>query len=148
MLSEIIKEHFIQLNIEADDWEDAIRKSAKPLLEGGMITKGYIDKIIEISETAGPYIVITKHIALPHAPSEYGARKLAMGLTTLRDPVTSGNTENDPVQFLFCLSATDTEKHLAAMADLAQLIENQEFLDLLNEATDPKAILEFIKKQS
>lgn len=61
MLSRIISEELIQLNVQAKDWEDAIRKSAAPLLKKRKITQEYIDKIIEITQTTGPYIVITTY---------------------------------------------------------------------------------------
>lgn len=79
MLSRIISEELIQLNVQAKDWEDAIRKSAAPLLKKRKITQEYIDKIIEITQTTGPYIVITKHTALPHASSKFGAKEKAVG---------------------------------------------------------------------
>lgn len=40
----MIKEEFIQLEIEVTDWEDAIRQSAEPLLLSGKITSGYNEK--------------------------------------------------------------------------------------------------------
>ena len=64
--------------------ERSNRESAQPLLEEDKITQGYIDKIIEIAEETGPYIVVAEHIALPHAPSEYGAKELAMGITDIK----------------------------------------------------------------
>ena len=147
MLSKKIKEEFIQLNIEVTDWEEAIRQSATPLLTGKKVTAEYIEKIIEISRTIGPYIVITKHVALPHAPVENGALAPAMGITTLEVPVVSGNQTNDPVKYLFCMSATDSESHLQAMADLVELLSNDEFYSLLDTAKTAKEILAFISAQ-
>lgn len=146
MLSEMINEEFIQLNIEVNGWEDAVRQSAGPLIEGGKVTEGYVDKIIEIAHDTGPYIVITKHVALPHAPSEFGALELAMGITTLKEPVTFGNKANDPVKYLFCMSATDSETHLGSMAELVDLLSNENFYLLLDSAKSSAEILDYIKK--
>ncbi|MBL1225099.1 PTS sugar transporter subunit IIA [Enterococcus sp. BWR-S5] len=146
MLSEMINEEFIQLKIEVNDWEDAVRQSAKPLIKGGKITEGYVDKIIEIAHDTGPYIVITKHVALPHAPSEFGALGLAMGITTLKKPVVFGNQANDPVKYLFCMSATDSEAHLESMAELVDLLSNESFYHLLDSAASADEILTYIKK--
>lgn len=140
----MIKEEFIQLEIEATDWEDAIRKSAQPLLGGGKITTEYIEKIIETSQTLGPYFVITKHVALPHASTEYGALGLAMGITTLKTPVVSGNDTNDPVKYLFCMSARDSETHLESMAELVNLLSDRKFYQILDTARKPMDILNYI----
>nr|OTN84983.1 hypothetical protein A5821_000912 [Enterococcus sp. 7F3_DIV0205] len=140
----MIKEEFIQLRIDASDWEDAIRKSASPLLNGGKITAEYIDKIIETAQTSGPYIVVTKHVALPHAPTQFGALDLAMGITTLKTPIASGNKANDPVKYLFCMSAKDSETHLESMAELVNLLSDQKFYQVLDTAEKPMDILNYI----
>lgn len=141
----MIKKEFIQLSVEADNWEDAIRKSAEPLLEDGKVTEEYINKIIETTKTTGPYMVVTKHVALPHAPSQYGALDLAMGITILKEPVLSGNEVNDPVKYLFCMSAKDSQTHLDSMAELVELLSNPEFYDLLDHAKDANEILAYIQ---
>ena len=116
MLSSMISEKLIRVNVEAADWKEAIRASAQPLLAEDKITQVYIDKIIEIAEETGPYIVVEEHNALPQAPSEYGAKELAMGITVLKTPIVFGNEANDPVKYLFCLSATDSNTHLESLA--------------------------------
>lgn len=107
MLSSMISEKLIRINVEAADWKEAIRASAQPLLTEDKITQEYIDKIIEIAEETGPYIVVAEHIALPHAPSKYGAKELAMGITVLRTPIEFGNEAND---LLHDVRINNTEK--------------------------------------
>ena len=55
----LTKEH-IQLEVEADDWRDAIHKSAEPLVQDGYIDARYINAMIKNVETNGPYIVMGK----------------------------------------------------------------------------------------
>jgi mannitol/fructose-specific phosphotransferase system IIA component (Ntr-type) len=146
LLSNILEEEFIQLNVRVDNWEEAIRKGTLPLVMKNKITKEYVNKIIEIAKTIGPYIVITKHVALPHAPAEFGAKETAIGITTLEYPVRFGNEANDPVKYLFCLSATDSNSHLEALAELVKLLENEEFFQLLDTSSSPKEIFSYISK--
>ncbi|WP_110955565.1 PTS sugar transporter subunit IIA [Anaerosinus massiliensis] len=145
MLIDLTSEELIRLNIDADDWEDAIRKSADALLQNGKIKPGYIDAIIHTVKEVGPYIVLTKHVALPHARSEAGAIESAIGIATLKRPVIFGNKENDPVKYLFCLSAKNSESHLSALADLTALLEDQAFYDLLDHAKDASEVIQYIK---
>lgn len=144
LLNNILEEELIQLNVKADNWEDAIRKSTLPLVVKNKVTKEYVNKIIEIAKSIGPYIVITKHVALPHAPAEFGANETAIGITTLDRPVNFGNEANDPVKYLFCLSATDNNSHLEALAELVKLLENEDFFKLLDTSNSPKEILSYI----
>lgn len=146
MLSKIIKESYIQFDVAAENFEDAIRKSAEPLLKDDAITDSYVDKIIEIYKETGPYIVITKNVALPHASSEAGAKKPAMGVTRLSTPVISGHESNDPVKYLFVLSASDSNSHLQALSEFVQLLSQEDFYELIQATNNKSDILEFIKE--
>lgn len=145
MLIDLTDEKLIKLNIEADDWRDAIRKAAAPLQKEGKIEERYIDAIIQSAEEVGPYFVITPHVALPHARPEGGALEEAIGIATLKTPVEFG-TENDPVKYLFCLSAKSNEGHLNALVDLVGLLEDDNFYKVLDKCQDPKEIIEYLKR--
>jgi mannitol/fructose-specific phosphotransferase system IIA component (Ntr-type)/transcriptional antiterminator len=145
MLSDIINENLIRLNVPAENWEDAVRKSASALLENDKITAPYIDAMISTAKEAGPYIVITKHVALPHAKREAGAKETAMGIAVLEKPIEFGNKGNDPVKYVFSLSAVDHESHLQAMAEFLELLEKEEFYDVLDKAKNAEEIMSYIK---
>ena len=115
MLSDLLTEDLVQLNVVASNWEDVIRKSAQPLVDNKKVTEGYVDDIITGVTELGPYIVITEHVALPHARPESGALESAVGITVLKDSVEFGSKDNDPVKFLFPLAAKDSEGHLSAL---------------------------------
>lgn len=74
LLSELLKEDYIQLDISVENFDEAIKASAQPLLTADVIENEYISSILSIYHEIGPYIVITKQIALPHAPIEKGQR--------------------------------------------------------------------------
>jgi len=144
-LSDIINENLIRLKVSAENWEEAIRKSACALLENDKITASYIDAIISTTNEVGPYIVITKHVALPHSKPEAGAKEIAIGIATLKHPVKFGNKGNDPVKYVFTLSAIDNDSHLQAMAELLELLEEEKFYDILDKAENAKEIMNYIK---
>lgn len=144
-LSDITNENLIRLKVSADNWEEAIKKSASALLQNDKITASYIDAMISTTKEAGPYIVITKHVALPHAKPEAGAKEIAIGIATLKHPVKFGNKGNDPVKYVFTLSAIDNESHLQAMAELLELLEKEEFYDVLDKAENAEEITIYIK---
>jgi len=98
VLSDLLTEDLVQLNVVASNWEDAIRKSAQSLVDNKKVTEGYVDDIIKGVNELGPYIVITEHVALPHARPESGALEPAVGITVLKDSVEFGSKDNDPAQ--------------------------------------------------
>lgn len=146
MLSEIITKELVQLNVEAVDWRDAIKKSAAPLVKNNKVTEGYVQAMIDSTEESGPYIVITKHVALPHARPEEGVKELAISITTLEKPIEFGNNDNDPVKYVFCLGAIDNVTHLKALSELVDLLGESVFYDKLEKAKEPNEIISFIKK--
>ncbi|WP_334329539.1 PTS sugar transporter subunit IIA [Companilactobacillus sp. HBUAS59699] len=145
MIERIIQEDLIKLNIEASDWKDAVKKSAQPLVDDNYITDNYVSEIINSVNEYGPYFVIAPHVALAHAPSEAGAESLAMGISTLRPAIKFNNADNDPVSYVFTLSAPDSDSHLKAMQELVGLLSGDEFYKVLDEAQSPEEILQFIK---
>jgi mannitol/fructose-specific phosphotransferase system IIA component (Ntr-type) len=145
MLSNIVNENLIRIKVSANDWEDAVRKSASALLENNKISASYIDAMINTAKEVGPYIVITKHVALPHARPEAGAKEIAIGIATLEHPIEFGNADNDPVKYVFSLSAVDSNTHLQAMAELAELLDKKEFYKVLDKAESAKEIMDYIK---
>lgn len=145
MLSDITNETLVKLNVPAKNWEDAIRQSASVLVENNKVTEAYVDAMVNTAKESGPYIVITKHVALPHARPEAGSKEISIGIATLETPVEFGNDDNDPVKYVFCLSAIDNNSHLRAMSELVELFEMDEFFRTLDNAKDPKEVIDFIK---
>ena len=145
MLKNLTNEKLMKLNIEAKDWEDAIRQSAQPMIDEGKVKQSYVEDMISGIKEVGPYIVLTKHVALPHARPESGAIENAIGIATLAHPVEFGNKDNDPVKYIFSLSATDNERHLCAMAEFVELLNDSKFYEMLDNAQDAEEVMRFLK---
>lgn len=144
MLSDLIRKETIALGLEVNDWRDAVRKAGQLLIDDGSITEEYVDGAIENVKELGPYIVITKGIALPHATNKVGVNRTAMSLITLKNPVNFGNKNNDPVDTVFMLATTDSTSHLGALQDLSEFLGDEEFLNILRHDTTIEKILAFI----
>lgn len=144
MLSDLLDESLVLLDVEASDWEDAIRKAAQPLVDNKKVTPSYVDDIIKGVNELGPYIVITEHVALPHARPESGALESAVGIVTLKEPVEFGSADNDPVKYLFPLSAKDNDSHLGALQSLVELLSDPDFFAQLDSASMPKDVVDLV----
>ena len=146
VLSDIIFPELIQLKIKASNWEEAIRIVGGKFVEYGFATEAYVDDMVNITLETGPYIVITKHVAMPHARPEAGAKKLAISIGVLDNSVEFGNKENDPVKYVFGLCALDNHTHLTAMSELAELLDDSEFYRFLDNASNPCEVVSYIKE--
>ena len=97
-MAEIISKKLINLDLEAENWEEAIMKGGEILIKEGYIEKKYVETLLKISRDEGPYYIITKNIALPHVRPEEGVKKRGFSFIRLKRPLDFGSKENDPVK--------------------------------------------------
>lgn len=135
----------VKLNLEADNWEDAIRKLAIVPLERKIINENYIEAMVNSVKEFGPYIVLGPHIALAHARPEDGALETALYFTTLKNSINFGSEDFDPVKILILLSAKDSDSHITLLSDLSIILCDEEAVDKLMNAKSEEEFLETLK---
>lgn len=149
MLKELLTREMIQLHPKVDNWEEAIKLTAKPLLDIQAIEETYIDAMIENVHNLGPYIVLAPNVAIPHARPEQGVKKVGMSLLRLEEAVSF--SETDPTKtanLLIVLAAIDSETHLRALSQLTELLEEEENVEKMIASRKIEEILLFIDKFS
>lgn len=142
-LIKFINENFVEANIKADTWEEAVRESGNILLKNGYIEESYIHAMINIVKNMGPYIVMAPGVAVAHARPEDGAKKVGVSFAALDKPINFGNDDNDPVKMVVSVCSTDHLSHMKALTQLAEIIEREDFIENISKATNKK---ELIKK--
>ncbi len=145
MLSDLLKKEHIQLNLNVSDWEEAVRKAGEILLSNKKIKKDYIDDSIKNIKELGPYVVITKGVAIPHATSNSGVIDTAISMISLENGVEFGNEQNDPVKYIFMLSTKDSKSHLSALTDLVDILGMESFYETIDASNNPEDIYEYIR---
>ncbi|MHB8807653.1 MAG: PTS sugar transporter subunit IIA [Anaerolineaceae bacterium] len=143
-LSKALPAEQINLNVSVKDWQEAIREAGYLLLKAYAISPEYIDAMIQTAKELGPYIVIAKGIAMPHASCEAGVKRTALSLVKLAHPVEFGNPDNDPVELVIGLAAVDGKTHMNTMRMLAELIIDQERISRVFTAQTKEEILKII----
>lgn len=121
----IIQKENITIAVQADSWQDAVRRSAQPLIDHGHIEPRYVDAILESTVRNGPYYVLAPEIAMPHAGPEDGVISRQISLLVLRRPVRFSEDGFD-VRLVFTLAATDRRSHLDLLRALAALFSDEE----------------------
>jgi len=125
----------VQLKVHADDWEDAIRVAAQPLVDSDNITDGYVNAMIQSVKKLGPYIVIAPGLALGHARPSAAVHRTGFAIATLRDPVKFGNKDNDPVDLIVILASVSDTDHLALLQKIVAFLNEPSNLRVLRNAT-------------
>jgi mannitol/fructose-specific phosphotransferase system IIA component (Ntr-type)/galactitol-specific phosphotransferase system IIB component len=145
VLKDLLTEKTIKLNVDAKDWEEAVRIGGEILVENGFVEPRYVDAMVRTVREMGPYIVIAPGIAMPHARPEDGVKQVCMSLITLKEPVEFGNIDNDPVKTVICLGAVDNSTHLKALSDLMNLLNDDIKLDSIRKSKEMRNILDTIQ---
>jgi PTS system ascorbate-specific IIA component len=124
ILSEAFGDGSIIIKESVADRDEAISIAGECLVVSGRAKPEYIDSMLAAVEKFGPYIVIAPGIALAHGKP--GDEVLATGLSLLmiREPIDFRHSQNDPVQLVFGLAATDHDSHIEVMAELASFLSD------------------------
>ncbi|WP_028263800.1 BglG family transcription antiterminator [Atopobium fossor] len=145
MLHEVLTKDLVEVNYEAADRNDAVRRAGRLLVKRGIAEESYIEAMIENVEVNGTYIVIAPGIAMPHARPDKGAKSIGFGIITLRHPVIFGHPTNDPVEIVIALCAIDHQTHLKALAELAEILADETKVKQIKLANTPGEIIKIME---
>ncbi|WP_044338821.1 BglG family transcription antiterminator [Rossellomorea aquimaris] len=146
MLNELLTEQTIQLKDRVSSWEEAIKVASQPLVDQESIRPDYVEAMITNVKELGPYIVIAPNIAIPHARPETGVEQLGMSFLRLKEPVYFSEKEKHRAQLIIVLAAIDNQTHLKALAQLTELLSNEDNVEKLISASDRQTIIELINQ--
>ncbi|MRX42935.1 PTS sugar transporter subunit IIA [Agromyces kandeliae] len=130
----------IVLRVDVADWRDAVRAAGRALARSGATLPGYADRMIDVLEEFGAYIVIAPGLALAHARPGPDVRRSGLAVVTLADPVAFGHPHNDPVRVVLGLAVSNAEEHVASVADLANVFNERDAIDRIAAAETPAEV--------
>lgn len=147
MISDMLQKKNVEILDSVSDWQEAIYKSTKNLIDQGYITENYPKVIIELTEKYGAYYVLCPDVALVHARPEDGVIHKQLAVTLVKKPVTFMGKE-DTVRLIIILAAEDSESHLEALQQIAEIISDEKQVKSLVEMKDADSLYEeFISVQ-
>ena len=124
-------------------WEEALRKSAKPLEERGTINEQYIESIIDSLRYYGPYMFITKDVVLAHSQPKDNVNDLGVSIGVFKEQVQFSNFHE--AKIIIVMSAKDQEKHLRVLKDIMGVFSVEKNVEKLEMAENPDEILDSLK---
>ena len=139
-LADAFGENSIRVLAAALDREHAIELAGDLLVASGRVTPEYTSSMVNVLETHGPYFVIAPGIALAHAKPSESVLSTGLSLVTLAEPIVFGNEANDPVKLVFGLCAVDHGSHIEMLAELSDLLSDNETVNILLNAVDTEQI--------
>jgi len=146
VLKKWIYDTTITLQESVEDWPQALKLCAKPLLDLQVIEPDYVTTIIKQHHALGPYYALAPGLAMPHARPEEGAKGLGLSLLKLKQGVSFGAGEFDPVDVIIMLAAPDKHSHIEMISALAELFSSDEEMEELHQANTLEEIKTIINR--
>ena len=145
-IKDLLFEELIGLDLEADSFEDAIRKIGDDAYKKGYVKEGFADAVIKrekLYPTALPTEVLK--VAIPHPIERDTVERSAIIITKLKEPVDFilMGSDNDivPDNIIFTLAVNGAEHQLTILQKLVGMFSEKESMMKIKESKTPKEII-------
>ncbi|MDQ4429596.1 PTS ascorbate transporter subunit IIA [Yokenella regensburgei] len=143
----LIENRSIQLQADADSWQEAVKLGVDLLVAADVVEPRYYQAILDGVARFGPYFVIAPGLAMPHGRPEEGVKKNGFALVTLKTPLVFNHEENDPVDILITLAAVDARSHQEeGIMQIVNLFEDEANFDRLRACRNAQEVVDLIDK--
>ncbi|VDK13554.1 Transcriptional regulator MtlR [Oenococcus sicerae] len=110
----------------AENFKQALYLAFQPLVKNGLIEDRYIEKIYNLTEKYGPYMVIADNVLLAHARPGDGVNKTAFSFLLLKNPVFIEKKETKiPIKIIIGFGTVDTTSHLEKLNLIMKILQNK-----------------------
>lgn len=145
-IKDLLFEDLIAFDVEADSYEDAIRKIGADACAKGYVTKDFAEAVIKrekLYPTALPTEVLK--VAIPHPMERDSIKKSAIIVTKLKEPVDfilmGSDKDTVAVNIVFTLAVNGAEHQLTILQKLVGMFSEKASMQRIKEASTPKAII-------
>lgn len=144
MIEKLLTEEVVDVKLEVENWQEAVVKAGKLLLDNDKVDERYIQAMIETVKDMGPYIVMAPGIAMPHARPDSGAKDIGVAVISLKKGVNFGSKDFDPVKLVFAICAKENKSHIELLQDLSYILDSDELLENLDNCNTKRDLLNLI----
>lgn len=134
----------IRLGGQAANKEDAIRQVGQLLVDTGCVSPAYVEGMLVREASMSTYL--GNGVAIPHGMHENIADIKTAGIAVLQIP--SGvEWEEDEIAHLVIGIASGSDDHVEILANLADVLEEEEDVMKLAKTEDPQSIVTALSGQ-
>ena len=147
MIQDILTKEVIRTNVECKTWRECVCAAGDLLIQAGKVTEEFNEKMIEVVEEYGPYMILVPKVGFFHAKPGSYIKEPCLSLITLKDEVSFDDFNGEIIKCAFAFGAVDHNSHLELLANLASLLEDRKFIELILNESSVDEILEFIHEE-
>lgn len=132
----------LEVDVEVNTWQEAAEVAGNLLLKENLIKEEYIDSMIDSVKEFGPYMILAPKVCFFHGKPGELVQKPCLSLITLKNEVRFEEFDNQPIKCAFAFGATDSSSHLELIQKIAELLRDEEFLELVINNGEEEKILQ------
>lgn len=137
----IVAKDRILLQATATDKTDAIRQAGELLVKAGCVQPEYVEGMLTREQSMSTSL--GNGVAIPHGMNESRVHILQTGLAVIQFPSGVQWDEEEKVHLVIGIAAASDE-HVGVLANLAEVIEDENNLAELLQTTDPDVIIKYL----
>lgn len=145
MIKDTLTKELVLTNVCCKTWRDAVGEAGKLLLENGKIKTEFIPSMIKVVEELGPYMILLPKVCFFHGPPGDNVIEPCLSLIVFKESIYFDDFDNQEIKCAFAFGATDSDSHMEMLKNVASLLQNQEFVDLITNNGSKEEILEIIQ---
>jgi mannitol/fructose-specific phosphotransferase system IIA component len=134
----------IQLQATAADKADAIRQAGQLLVNSGCVQTRYVEGMLAREETMSTYL--GNGVSIPHGQYDNREDIIQTGISVLQIPA-GVEWEDGEKAYLVIGIAASSDEHVGVLANLAEVIEDEDLTLKLSQTTDAALVLSELSKE-
>ena len=140
MADDVLVKDNIELGVELDSQDEAIRRAGELLVQNGYVEEKYIDSMFEREKSVSTFM--GNAVAIPHGTSEskQWVEKSGLSILTVPEGVDYGDGE---IAMLIIGIAGKGDEHLEILSNIAQVCSDEENVAKIVQAESKDELLEF-----
>ena len=146
MIKSILQEDVIETNVKLETWQEVAKRGCELLEAKGLINSAFYQTILDVIEQYGPYMILVPEVCFFHGVPGPNVKSQCLSMITLAEPVYFREYANQKISCAFVFGAVDKESHMQMIMDLAALLQDSEFIEMITHNADKKDILAKISK--
>ena len=139
----ILQRNAIRLDEHAAGRDDAIRRCGGVLVEVGAVDQAYVEAMLAREQSISTYV--GEGVAIPHGTLGGKSAVRRDALAVVRFPETV-DWDGNPVTVCVAIAAQG-DGHVDLLAELAEILLDEDRAKALREATDPDQVMSLLKGQ-
>lgn len=146
MIKDYLTKDLIETNVSLENWRDAAKRSGKLLVDQGKVKEEFVDSMIKTVEEFGPYMILVPKVCFFHGVPGSTVNEPCLSLVVLKEPVYFDDFDNQQINCCFAFGAIDNNSHMEMIKNVANILQDQSFIDMITNNASKETILNLISK--